>query len=218
MCCGEGGTDRRPTIGQSLGFVQPSLDVASLGGEHRRLNIAQTDKIYVRRSERRPSEEVALSRFTERGYSGDTITVDRELRQELLDRTRRAAARNRSPSRSRRCFPRSTRPRSRDDHGGRAARVDQAAARSCPVVAQWKVAEYQAKMTAATAPGSHRPIRSRTSRNGFSRSGAPGTPMIHPPNLISQAHKDRLGLGEKDRRQSKARIRKASLDRARRRS
>lgn len=175
MCCAKEG----PTGGRPLGKVSVSFSplwtLPPLEESTRRLNIAQTDKIYVVDLNAATSEEVALSRFTERGYNGDMITIDRELRQELLDRDKEEQLQEPEPGLDPTLLP-------EIDPAAFSATITVDELRALiklppdpdPVVGAMKVAEYQAKMTAATAPGSHPTDPKQNEPNGF--------PVQEPPD------------------------------------
>ncbi len=114
------------------------------------------------------SEEVALSRFTERGYNGDGITIDRDLRQTLLDRDREDALKDPEPVLDETLIP-------VIDPSAITATITVDELRALihlppdpdPVTGAMKVAEFQAKAASATAPGSHPTDPDKNKPNGF---------------------------------------------------
>jgi uncharacterized protein len=179
MCCAKEG----PTGGKPLGKVSvvfgPLWTLPPLEESERRLNIAQTDKIYVVDLEAATSEEVALSRFTERGYNGDSITIDRELRQELLDRDREEQLQDTEAIPPANMLT--------PVQAAAAITVDEARAAMGlgpdpdPEVGAMKLAEVLAKQQAATAPGSHPTDPKQNEPNGFPVQEPPD-PNDPPPN------------------------------------
>lgn len=136
----------------------------------RRLATGQTDKLYFDMGAA-TGEEIALSRFTERGYNADGITIDRDLRQTLIDQDREEALDDTSVPPKDALLPPSN---------AVVITVDEARAMlnlgpdPDPVVGAMKVAEYQAKLAGATAPGSHPTDPAQNKPNGF--------PVQEPPD------------------------------------
>lgn len=131
----------------------------------RRLNVAQADKIYVVDIQAATSEEVGLTRFTDRGYNGDGINIDRELRQTLIDRDRAEQM----------AEPVIAPPLEliSPEAATAAISVDEArAAMGVPpeedeAIGDMKLAEYLAKLGGATQPGSHPTDPAQNKPNGF---------------------------------------------------
>lgn len=168
-----------PTNGVPLGKVaisfKPLWTLAPDLEAKRRLDIASTDKIYVVDIGAATSEEVALTRFTDRGYNGDAIEIDRDLRQELLARDHDEQLQEPEPGLDPTLLP-------EIDPAAFSATITVDELRALiklppdpdATVGAMKVAEYQAKMGSATAPGSHPTDPAQNEPNGF--------PVPEPPD------------------------------------
>jgi phage-related protein (TIGR01555 family) len=146
----EGPTGGKVPPAITFNFV-PLYTLNPLDESQRRANVATTDKTYVDMGAA-TAEEVALSRFTERGYNADTIHVDRELRETLVDQDREAAMNNEP-----------TPPKDALTPSANETVVTVNEARAMlglepdpdPIVGAMKLAELKAKLEAASAPGAH---------------------------------------------------------------
>lgn len=164
-------TKEGPTAGavpKSISFkFNPLWTLDPKEESERRQNVATTDKIYVDMGAA-TAEEVALSRFTERGYNAETIEIDRDLRQTLIDRDKADLEAEPTPE-----LDKSLLPQVDPAAVSAAASVDEFRALlnlgpdPDPVVGAMKMAEYMAKQTAATQPGSHPTDPAQNKPNGF---------------------------------------------------
>jgi len=161
-------TKEGPTSGAvppKMTFEYPGLWTLNPKEEaERRLAIAQTDKIYFDMGAA-TGEEIALSRFTDRGYNGDMITIDRELRQTLIDQEREETLSTPGGLPPADVIDPTIVPvvATVDEVRGALGLPDDPDAE----VGAMKVAELAAKTAAATAPGSHATDPAQNAPNGF---------------------------------------------------
>lgn len=130
----------------------------------RRQIVATTDKVYFDIGAA-TGEEIALTRFTERGYSAEGIQIDRDLRQTLVEQDREAALSDSNPVPPKDALT----PTSNEA----VITVDEARAMlnlgpdPDPLVGAMKVSQYKAQQEAASAPGAHPTDPEQNKPNGF---------------------------------------------------
>lgn len=179
-------TKEGPTSGAvplKMAFEYPGLWTLNPKEEaERRLAIAQTDQIYFNMGAA-TGEEIALSRFTERGYNGDTITIDRDLRETLVAQDREEALADPSALPPADVIDPTIVPvvATVDEVRGALGLPDDPDAE----VGAMKVAELAAKTAAATAPGSHATDPAQNAPNGFEPQD--------PAEVAAQAASDAAG-------------------------
>lgn len=135
----------------------------------RRQAVATTDKVYFDIGAA-TGEEIALSRFTDRGYNADSIEIDRDLRQTLIDQDKEEALAGPTAPKDALLPPSNEVVMTVDE----ARDVLNLGPDPDPVVGAMKVTEYKAKLLAATAPGSHPTDPAQNKPNGF--------PVQEPPD------------------------------------
>lgn len=149
----------------------------------RRSAIATADKLYFDMGVA-TAEEIALSRFTDRGYSGETINIDRDLRETLVEQDREEQL----------AEPAALPPADVIDPTivSVVATVDEARAAlgmpadEDPEVGAMKVAELAAKSAATTQPGAHATDPEQNKPDGF--------PPQDPTEKAAQAHAQALAV------------------------
>lgn len=131
----------------------------------RRLNIAQTDNIYVNDIGSLTADEQALNRFGERGYDGESYKVDRELRETLVERDKKTSLVEPEPSPSKEELA--------PDAVTAIVTVNQGLAAlglepdEDETVGEMKIGELIAKQAGTTEPGAHATDPAENRPNGF---------------------------------------------------
>lgn len=176
-----------PTKGQPLEKLKiefaPLWTLDPKAEAERRLAVASADKIYFDMGALTP-EEIALSRFGERGWQ-DGYQIDRELRSTLLERDQEEALSETDPVPNKDALT----PSSNEA----VITVDEARAMlglppdADPEIGALKVTEFRAKQEAASVPGSHATDPAQNKPNGFAPSdpadlalGNPNDPHADP--------------------------------------
>lgn len=184
----EGPTDGKALTTLKINFA-PLWTLDPKAEAERRLAVAQTDKIYFDMGALTP-DEIALSRFGERGWE-DGYKIDRELRETLVDQDHAEQLAEPKPGVDKTLLP--------PDAISAAITVDEVREAAGlepdddPEVGAMHVVEFEAKQTAASAPGAHATDPAQNKPNGFDVKDPAEVPPPGDPNADPSATSDKPG-------------------------